>query len=549
MLPSSEPYQQDAQAGSEMGLGLLLFDGIAKERLRPGHRRFCSYASCTTTVQAALASLAAVIMLIYICSFAQKGTEHSRSASRKLSEEEAASPGRLGVCGGNEEETDSELSTRGTFLLPLPEASRPTARIAERGLWEAAGDRGAAGPSAAILAAPKKRWLAQASTHPQASKQEAGRLALLALHSAAAEAVEGVKDSVEPAGPFTQQPPPAFTGEAAVHFLANPTLSMGQRERPLNEVLAASALLSLQHTPQAVLGFAEKTLEESQGDPHPSTSYAGISGLASEAGRAAGGTGIYEASPQLQQVSETSHQGESLKPFGTSAVPSRSRKMWRGRPRLPPVVPPPNHSFFRVPTLQPGVVPRPFNIERAIYGVVFRGPEDLLREARDLLAKESLSQEDASMLICVIEQLLAHCYQHHTNSPSAAHMHSVVQSIGFRFLVLDAAVAALHVTQQTVPKAQWEHLVQKIPHTPKGTIPSRGYRGWQYGYKDLALELIDALALLKTGVRPSPEILYRVKRMLFCTEHTVARFRRAVYDPWRADCFETVGSSQVAPTY
>lgn len=199
---------------------------------------------------------------------------------------------------------------------------------------------------------------------------------------------------------------------------------------------------------------------------------------------------------------------------------------------------PPNHPFVRLPTLQPGVNPMPIDMQRAFsYKKTSSRPLAAMRLAHDMLAKESLCQRDADLLLWAAEVLIAHCQQHQTTPLSRRNVHQAADALALRFVILDMIVSAMQVLQQNGAPAGWESFVSSIPHDmsqcpqgKQGTHLRWSHRG------HVARALSRAVGTLKSLKRPANNVLYGLKYILFCSREYPLRFARSAYDPWRKHC-------------
>lgn len=199
---------------------------------------------------------------------------------------------------------------------------------------------------------------------------------------------------------------------------------------------------------------------------------------------------------------------------------------------------PARHPFFSLPTLQAGVIPKLFDAQRTlISGISRRHAMEILCKMHRLLSKEFLNQEQTVLLMAHAELIAAFLYHQQRKELHVTETRRALEDVATRFMAFDAIIAAFQVTGQPVPEDWWCDFAAQIPHTfPE--LPS-GRRRTLRLHRDLKESLMKGMVLLKSGVRPSNNVLFKAKYLLFCSKHTIRRFKTPLHDLWRKDCPET----------
>lgn len=529
---TATPNQRRDQATNETEVTSAYSHEVVNLPCGWGPCRFCVYNFCGTLAKPVLASLVAVLLLIYMCSFGRRGTKRLHYVGRNLSDDEAASQRESGICGevGDEADTSSS-SEKEAATLPLPELLAPSvARTPKRAFGEDEGDEKEAGPPRLPLPFKKRRFIF--ATPPVPPSQPL-----------AAEGVQQVQHPPFPAGPTkpsAQRLPGAVSGEGA----GDSSAGAKPLARLSKELDAADALLLLQQSPQISRSFGEETKQHMEEDPQPSTSSAGLPPFPSRAAFSKEELGeSHDAHDTAHLAPAPSGQEGQPQEAGPAGAPARlPAAPSSGRLGLPVEVPP-NHSFFRLPRLEAGVTLRPLNLNRALAtGLASYRPLPIMREARRLFAKESLSQEEANALAGQIEELLAHIYYYQRDDVDQKNVTNAVEKLGHRLLLLDAVVSYYQVAGHPRPPPWWDKFTNLIPHVYVGRLYG-GSGPAPVNYRDFAFALSEALVTLKSGIRPPNDVLYRLKYRLLCSEKLLKKFRSKGFEPWRAECPDTGGST------
>ncbi|CDJ35946.1 LOW QUALITY PROTEIN: uncharacterized protein EMH_0045870 [Eimeria mitis] len=164
----------------------------------------------------------------------------------------------------------------------------------------------------------------------------------------------------------------------------------------------------------------------------------------------------------------------------------------------------------------------------------------LLQEARDVLSRRFLCLEMQKKLAHLAGALIEHAMNHQHQDLSKVRTTRALVRLALRFLLMDVVVSAFIVLDQTPDGDFWKRFTDTVSHSPP-LGPSQGSgEGRNTFALCLARELSKAIVTLKTGVRPKPEDLMRIKHMLFCSPSSPSRFRRPDFDGWRQDSCERI---------
>lgn len=529
VLPREAPFQERAPTmKNDAGL-ILFYSGEADEQTARANRcRSRPVRSSGRALQALLSSLTAIAMLIFLCSRSCRRREDLALGVRMLPEENFGAAGGAGVCGEMQEGIKILSPHDETHKSVLPGIFEPTAKKAKV-------VAGAAAPSDAPSCSSRiKRKLATERRDP--SPQPAS-------HSP----VHDVGTAAQHFPPFPDLPRPSAqqwlipcSGESTNVTSAGAGLTMAPGERTSAEMTAASALLLLHETgPVADAPRREIKIKLQEGEEGllPSTSAGGV-WRPQPAGMAAGpGEGGQEPCTSLCPGADSF---QLQQPALASVSPIILPDPYVPEFYPPALIPPEKHPFFNLPTLQGGVVPQAFDTARACCAVMATYKASCgLPAARMLLAKESLSQEEANVLVIWMQRLAAHCFHYESYKVNATDFRSASDVLARRLVILDAIVSGFIALGQGPSKAWWEQFVQAIPHelamvseTRKRRLPPSSR------HKSFAFALSAALGSLKKGIRPSNQHMFKLKYMIFCSGRATAVFDSPFYDPWKKDCPE-----------
>ncbi|CDJ29803.1 LOW QUALITY PROTEIN: uncharacterized protein EMH_0052840 [Eimeria mitis] len=172
------------------------------------------------------------------------------------------------------------------------------------------------------------------------------------------------------------------------------------------------------------------------------------------------------------------------------------------------------HPFVRLPRRTVEIVPSALlvDMKSAMGAPGRRHPLPLLLKAHELLSRRYLTPAQLPELVDIAEGIVGHImhYQSYdvTNLPTCR----AAERMGL-----------------------WKRFADSISHAAP-PLSSRGnYPGLPLFNSHLTENLSHAIQVLKTGARPEPVELLRLKRMLFCSPLSPTRLRASVFDPWRED--------------
>ncbi|KAL8438166.1 hypothetical protein ACSSS7_000401 [Eimeria intestinalis] len=219
---------------------------------------------------------------------------------------------------------------------------------------------------------------------------------------------------------------------------------------------------------------------------------------------------------------------ESIDPLGEWEPPPPSEA--DGHPIL-------EHAFSRLPRVagcDPGALRSLFDAERAVSHVgIPKLKVHGLQKLSALLLEEELSFGQMRQVAALTEQFVSHMtlYERMSLPPCPSY---AVEALGFRFLVLEMTVSALHLLGVPPSGPWWDNMVSRIPDEY-----TRPFTRWDETLPsfnaNLMTRLTEAIRMLKAGQRPAPNVVVHLKRCLFCCIHSPIRFLRPGWDPWRED--------------
>ncbi|KAL8440887.1 hypothetical protein Emag_007644 [Eimeria magna] len=192
-----------------------------------------------------------------------------------------------------------------------------------------------------------------------------------------------------------------------------------------------------------------------------------------------------------------------------------------------------NHAFFRLPVVDNSTL-REFNLHSGRARP--RSSSHVLSTAHDLLARPALSASEAELLMSTMELLVSYTRWGMGRTVSSGNYSHLLRQMGLYFIILDAVVSARQILgPKMVPERWWPSFVASIPtesYLPESpTLPRIAER---YTYQ-LIKRLRPALKLLMAGIRPSVEDVVSIKRLLFCSQKSLAYFKGARWNAWRDD--------------
>lgn len=427
---SPQDKHQHDKAAEESSYTLSEFRDAYRWPVDTSRLRFCRRDSCTGMIQAVLASVVAIVMLVSICSYVQRTVTQRLPAGRGLAESRKSFSGLPSTCTGPQEKT---------FVLPdePPQTGPPEPREPPKKRWrkmamqEIAGGKGFLQPSAQQQPLPSEEPLPLSSTvpppeqPPSQSRSSSKRAELQAKASSVSLHSQTQWEPLSlPAAPpplfllwpvvlsFVHMPPSAgslnlsaqaqlrpqplnLLLQVAQHTLPQP---LGQDPQPTQQQpfpglgLAPPAEPSAPPRPAADVLISEPSLKTEKQELQPSTSAEGIVGVfpkgkLGDAPRTSpefivckepfvqdrGGVTItdLDESPSPPSAAPGAEKPEApLKPLETLKPQEKIIDVGEGSSApqaFPPLEDPlAQHPFYRVPPLAAGTVPDKFVPERAL---------------------------------------------------------------------------------------------------------------------------------------------------------------------------------------
>ncbi|CDJ67693.1 hypothetical protein, conserved [Eimeria necatrix] len=193
-----------------------------------------------------------------------------------------------------------------------------------------------------------------------------------------------------------------------------------------------------------------------------------------------------------------------------------------------------SHPFARLPVVRGRRGPYYVDFEGALFAEnVTQNPLPLLRLVHGLLSQQEIAGEQLEFLATLGSKLAAHATKLHRLGLRYATPSRACERLGTRFLVLDAVVSTAIVLEQKVSLQLWRRFVSTISHEYPKPPASMTNRGRRFFLANFAVLLSNAVKTLKMGFRPSAEELVLLKRMLFCAPYSPPRYKAEGYDAWR----------------
>ncbi|CDJ54066.1 hypothetical protein EBH_0075890 [Eimeria brunetti] len=236
-----------------------------------------------------------------------------------------------------------------------------------------------------------------------------------------------------------------------------------------------------------------------------------------------------EAAESFQVSDDDSEAGQA------SGSPASKRRRLRGLSHLLDDVQ--SHPYVRLPVLEKGVVPKSIQISR-LFSQRRRGSSFYfyLLGMRDLLARKTLTQHGADLLVQFVEDLVRVSYRRAQRSNRHPFPIRVVEYLGEYFIAFDAIVCAIELLGECMQLPLWWeqftagfNIDYSLPFLPTG-----GNRKSRF-LTDLARRLAAALKIYKTGRRPPLREVISLKKLLFCHPLGQHQFKHDKWDPWRHD--------------
>ncbi|CDJ43126.1 hypothetical protein ETH_00025955 [Eimeria tenella] len=446
-----------------------------------------------------LASAAALVVLIFLCTRGQKRWDQLAAYGRQLSEDDdsrlVAKRSWCSDSGGEADiSSDDDTTEMPPMLKPLAKRARAEAESdGSRGLSNVdAGVQQAAGPSSkgaigSTGATARRRLQRRVRRRPSASKSKAGQLSAYEPQGAAGLHILWAKASSVA----------KLRGAGSVCCSESGTSSsVPLSERELQAVAALHQLGELTGSEGATGGKHDEKVED---EGQPSTS-------------AVAGNGEKHWLPHAHLACKANLDVDT---FTTAHTDLRF------------------HPFCRLPLVDSNGITREFMPEIAVGSSPTDRPLPLLSKACELLAKAFLSPEELDAVSYIAERLIAHAVECQTRDLRGLPPHRAIQILGVRFLIFDIIVSAVDLLGQRPEGSWWEKLSNSVPHfygeRPKGIRGSRESKVLNL----VAQQLSAALKCLKSGIRPSCTVLISLKQFLTCSPYAPPFFKQSSFDSWR----------------
>ncbi|KAL8446461.1 hypothetical protein Emed_004915 [Eimeria media] len=195
------------------------------------------------------------------------------------------------------------------------------------------------------------------------------------------------------------------------------------------------------------------------------------------------------------------------------------------------------HAFSRLPQVlggNPSAFRSFFSAQRALSNAHV-APMSVywVQQINSFLTMQALIPSQLRQLGLFAEHMASHLtYNEGGDLPSCPSY--AVETLGFRFLVLDMLVSSLQLLGVPRSGPWWEQMTSRI--ADEYTRPfSRWSEDLPATNVHLMVRLTQAIRTLKSGQRPSPRVLVHLKRCLFCSSRSPLRFLKHGWDSWRAE--------------
>ncbi|KAL8274377.1 hypothetical protein Esti_001699 [Eimeria stiedai] len=188
-----------------------------------------------------------------------------------------------------------------------------------------------------------------------------------------------------------------------------------------------------------------------------------------------------------------------------------------------PLWSPREHPFTRLPSRAPGAVTRSFFPGGLYHGEFGCGlsSSSLLSLMRDLFKAEVLNSNELELLLRAAESLVYVATKRAVPAAATGTRPShILKKLGWYFVVYEALVCAKEVLGPNMPLgAWWSAFTSLHPSDYDIRVRSRpGMKSYDLVTRHVQLvnRLSKALALYKQGIRPPKQVVYGLKRDLFC---------------------------------
>lgn len=429
-----------------------------------------------SAVPAALASFLAIVVLISMCSFAQRRTAQLQTAGRKLADRKESSSDKPPSCLEGEEEADSLASSRSPARPDLPASLEP----------------------------PKKRWKRMAMTEASGEESLAG-------------------PSEHPAlGP--QPDPAAFSAPLYPGYsMQLEPLDLSVRSGTHSEVP-----LDLSLQPSRYLEPMKKSLvsPETPDIPPPVSPEQSVAqetqAAALPTAEALGAASAEGAAADMDDPIEGPSGASAHSP--TQATPPEQHPYFR-LPVLQPEV---------------SIRPIDLSAAESTVLAPTRSAEALARLRGLLVKKELCQPEANEVLDCLERMMGHCMYYRTSSLVNLHEYRLVEElGMRFLLLdgILSGLHVLKQEVPTSFWKKLVDSIPHHFEWDP--VAKGRKSKHKQKHNRDTARKLRDAIEVLKTGKRLSAKETLEIKSLLFCNEHMPRRFQGEIYNPWRQDCPDT----------
>ncbi|KAL8426956.1 hypothetical protein Efla_004509 [Eimeria flavescens] len=206
---------------------------------------------------------------------------------------------------------------------------------------------------------------------------------------------------------------------------------------------------------------------------------------------------------------------------------------------LPPREPwdPTVHPYLRLPVVNPELIPRDFRPNacadpKYLWGSI-AGP---LRDMRELFLQPSLTPQQIERLLRSAESIAFIAIRKLMRGFPMTFPGDTLSKMAMMFLVFDALVSARMVLGDRMGLGDWwRDYAGCFPTEQTFDKPAlRSYPGTEFRVRFINLAS-SALSVYKTGVRPQPKVIIKLKRMLFNSPYSPKFYRGPDFDAWRMD--------------
>ncbi|KAL8446343.1 hypothetical protein Emed_005080 [Eimeria media] len=469
-----------------------------------------------------------------VCSYPRYLKTERLTAGRRLSSDGSSDEDTAAWCAETLfESSQLEAEESEEELAPPP-------KVARLDIYQVIGD---SPPEAGHVALPLResvlRYAPPRSQRSEAPSESTSGSVRSVEELEVARALVGLQQVPEAAGEVPTRPQPHRDSPVTSppRTPPNSATSAGRRDPRVVNPLLFQLLSSPSPQPQPSTPARERT-------PSPIVVSDESSGTSVEEIRGDGGD-LDEGRPTTSRVVETSDTSEAARTSVIVAVEEAQPSTSSGVP-VPSRTPGGSvHPFYRIPHVDPAdQAVRRFSPQKALSAsAAFAKTAWRLPMLRRLLAKPSLTDTELNHLAELVARLLAHVRFYETTSTQNISPFRSIRILGRRFILLDAALAALQVLGEPVGGEWWQTIVNAMPdHTSHATRP--GGSGALITFNENLVNLLDeGLRELKRGTRLSMEKTIQIKRLLFCSPFSPSYFKGPSWEEWRVDDSNFDGTS------